>query len=62
MKNKLIEVHSEADQLEKQNAALKKESIDNPVLSKLANNPDLLAKVVYEIEYSGKRESSKLDS
>ena len=50
LQNKLIEVNKEADNLEKENRKLKSESIDNPVLAKLSQDPNLLAKVYYEFE------------
>lgn len=56
--NKLIELASYADELEKQNAKMKSESISNPILEKLNRDPELLIKVVSEIEFSRGRESN----
>ena len=49
LQNKLIEMTHEINALEIDNQKLKGQSINNPVLLRLNNNPDLLMRIITEI-------------
>jgi hypothetical protein len=49
LQNKLIETTHETAALELENQSLRQQSLSNPILLKLSNNPELLQKVVAEV-------------
>lgn len=54
LRNQLITINYQADQLQKENRKLKAFSFENPILKQLAEDQELLGKVLYEIQ-NGKR-------
>ncbi len=49
VQNKLVEVTSDLNTLEKENATLREQSINDPIILKLMKQPELVQKMIFQI-------------
>lgn len=59
VQNKLIEVTSDLNSLEKENMALREQSINDPIILKLMKQPELVQKIIYQIEQDKSKDKGK---
>lgn len=59
VQNKLIEVTSDINSLEKENMALREQSINDPIILKLMKQPELVQKIIYQIEQDKSKDKGK---
>jgi hypothetical protein len=50
VQNKLVEVISDLNTLEKENVTLREQSINDPIILKLMKQPELVQKMIFQIE------------
>ena len=59
VQNKLIEVTSVLNSLEKENMALRGQSINDPIILKLMKQPEMVQKIIYQIEQDKTKDKTK---
>ena len=59
VQNKLIEVTSDLNSLEKENMALREQSINDPIILKLMKQPEMVQKIIYQIEQDKTKDKTK---